>query len=277
MGIETNSPSVQPMPAAPPPAGPQQHKDAGKGLAITALVIAIVSLLLCWIPIVNNMVFFLGIIALGFAIPAAIISFKRRSKAKGMSIAALIIAVLSLVGVIATQAFYVSMIDSVAEAVEEGADGVVPVTEAEQEAAAEVPALALGTSSPVGNEYNVTINSVNLDAAADILAMNEFNEDASGQYVLVDVTAEYTGSEEGDPWIDLSVNFVGSDARQYDSSTCMASLETGAFDVPTLENGGMADYQLCMDVPADAVDGGKLFVEPTISFDNESRIYWAVQ
>jgi hypothetical protein len=172
---------------------------------------------------------------------------------------------------------YVSMIDSVAEAVEEGADGVVPVTEAEQEAAAEVPALPLGTSSPLGNEYNVTINSVNLDAAADILAMNEFNEDASGQYVLVDVTAEYTGSEEGDPWIDLSVNFVGSDARQYDSSTCTASLETGAFDVPTLENGGTADYQLCMDVPAGAVDGGKLFVEPTISFDNDSRTYWAVQ
>ena len=277
MEIETNSPSVQPMPAAPPPGGPQQNKDAGKGLAITALVIAIVSLLLCWIPIVNNLVFFLGIIALGFAIPAAIISFRRRSKAKGMSIAALIIAVLSLVGVIATQAFYVSVIDGVAEAVEEGADGVVPVTEAEQEAAAEVPALALGASSPVGDEYNVTINSVTLDGTADILAMNEFNEEPSGQYILVDVTAEYTGSEEGDPWIDLSVNFVGSDARQYDSSTCMAVLEKGALDVPTLENGGAADYQLCMDVPADAVEGGELFVEPIVSFDNDSRIYWAVQ
>jgi hypothetical protein len=129
----------------------------------------------------------------------------------------------------------------------------------------------------VGDEYSVTINSVTLDGTADILAMNEFNEEPSGQYILVDVTAEYTGSEEGDPWIDLSVNFVGSDARQYDSSTCMAVLEKGALDVPTLENGGAADYQLCMDVPADAVEGGKLFVEPIISFDNDSRIYWAVQ
>lgn len=58
---------------------------------------------------------------------------------------------------------------------------------------------------------------MNLDATEDILAVNEFNEGPQGQFVLIDLSVEYTGSEEGDPWIDLGVNFVGSDARQYDS------------------------------------------------------------
>jgi hypothetical protein len=165
----------------------------------------------------------------------------------------------------------------VADAVEEGADGVVPVSEEEQAQSAEAEVLELGASSMVGNEYDVTVDAINLDATDDILAMNEFNEAPEGQYVLVDLSVEYVGAEEGDPWLDLSVNLVGGDARQYDSTTCMAMLEQGQMDVPTLENGGTASYQLCMDVPAEAVKDANLFVEPLMSFDDDARVYWAAK
>jgi hypothetical protein len=274
MAINPNTSVMPPFPGAP---APQENQNAGKGLAITALALAIVSLLLCWVPFVNNLVFGLGFIALGFAIAATVITVKRKSKSKGMSIAALIISVISIIGVIVSQIFYVSILDGVADSIEDAADGVVAVDDGEQAEVAEATTLALGKGAAIGNEYNVTVKAVDLDATKDILAMNQFNQDPEGQYVLIDLVTEYVGSEEGDPWIDLAVKLVGGDARQYGSSTCMASLEKEALTVPTLENGGVGEYQLCLDVPAEAIKDAKLFVEPTLSFDNDSRVYWAVK
>ncbi len=40
------------------------------------------------------------------------------------------------------------------------------------------------------------------------------HEPPTNQYVLVDVSVVYNGDEEGDPWIDLTHAFQGTDARQ---------------------------------------------------------------
>lgn len=103
--------------------GPPPNQEAGKGLAITALVIGSVSLLLCWVPLVNNLVFFLGLIGLGFAVPALVVSVRKRSRSKGMAIAALILLVLSLVGVLATQALYGEFFDEISRSIEDASDG----------------------------------------------------------------------------------------------------------------------------------------------------------
>ncbi|MDM7990751.1 hypothetical protein [Arthrobacter sp. zg-Y877] len=278
----------QPFPADPGMAGPGAggpgqtnfgkpagNPDAGKGLAITALVIGVVSLLLCWIPFVNNLVFVLGLIGLGFAIPALIISVKNRSRSKGMSIAALILVVLSLVGVLATQAFYGKVIDDTVESIEDGADGVVESSEEEKEASSGEEA-ALGTAAEVG-DYSVTVSAVNTNAGDVIAAVNPYNAAPQGQYVLVDLAVQYSGDGEGNPWIDLQTKFIGADARQYDPSTCTVALEKETYDVPTLEKGGVAEYQVCMDVPAEALADAKIFVEPTFTLDNDDRAYWAAQ
>ncbi|WP_104089165.1 hypothetical protein [Arthrobacter sp. GMC3] len=260
---------------APPPA-PAGNKGAGKALAITALILAIVSLVLCWVPIVNNLVFFLGLLALGFAIPALVISIKKRSKAKGTSIAALIIAVVALVGVLASQAMYSSMLDGISKSISDSADGVVDTAPKDQKKADDA-ALALGTAAKVGGDYEVTVTGVNPNAGDVIAAVNQFNEPATGQYVLVDISVKYIGAKEGNPWIDLSTKFVGSDARQYSNTTCMAVLEKSGTSLPTLENGATADYQVCMDVPAEAVVNGKAFVEPQFSMKQDQRAYWNIK
>lgn len=260
---------------APPPA-PAGNKGAGKALAITALILAIFSLVLCWVPIVNNLVFFLGLLALGFAIPALVISIKKRSKAKGTSIAALIIAVVALVGVLASQAMYSSMLDGISKSISDSADGVVDTAPKDQKKA-DAAALALGAAAKVGGDYEVTVTGVNPNAGDVIAAVNQFNEPATGQYVLVDISVKYVGANEGNPWIDLSTKFVGSDARQYSTTTCMAVLEKSGTSLPTLENGATADYQVCMDVPAEAVVNGKVFVEPQFSMKQDQRAYWNIK
>lgn len=84
------------------------------------------------------------------------------------------------------------------------------------------------TPYPVGTpvtdgEWEVTLGKPR-EAWSEIQAENQFNDaPADGtEFYLVPVTATYLGDETGLPWIDLSVQFVGSDARTYTDS-CASS------------------------------------------------------
>lgn len=266
MENQTYTPAPAPLPAAP-------AAKPGKGLAVTGLVLGIVALVLCWVPILNNVFLFVGLAGLGFAIAALVIASKRKAP-KGMPIAGLILSIVAIIGVFATQAMYSAALDSVVKSVEDSADGVTASSEEEQEEAT-TEALAAGESATVG-EYTVTVSGVNLQATEPIMAVNQFNSAPTGQYVLVDLSVVYNGSEEGDPWIDLTTEFAGSDARQYSTSTCSALLERPSHEVPTLTNGGAAEYQVCFDVPAESVSGSKILVESLFSL-RDDRVYWAAQ
>lgn len=269
---------------------PPPREQRGKAVTITALILAGIALILCWIPIVNNAVFFLGLIAVVLAVIALVITLRGRSTMRGMAVASLVVGVLSLVGVLATQALYASVLDGVSGAVSgsnengnstggtssSGSKTTEAPTPSPVAGSASKP-LAIGTAAAVGDEYRVAVTSVKLNANAEVLAANQFNDAPTGQYVLVQVSVTYVGAKEGNPWIDLSETFVGTDARQYDASDCGAVVDQGDMDVPTLEKGGKATYQLCMDVPKAAIEGGKIFLEETISFNDRSRVYWAIR
>lgn len=268
--------SGNPYPPAPEARVEEKGSHAGRAISITALALAVVSLLLCWVPIVNNLVFFLGLIALAFAIPALVVTIRRKSSSKGMAIAASVIAALSLVGVLATQAFYGSLFESDSSTSSQSSSGDSAPAGSNQSPEA-VEQKKLGESAKVGDEYEVTINTVELNATEKVLAANQFNDKPVGQFILVSLSVKYVGADEGTPWIDLTETFVGTDARQYDASDCKAVVPETAMDVPTLEKGGVASYQVCMDVPPAALEGGKLFIEESMSFRDDSRIYWATQ
>lgn len=260
------------LPGAPAPA----PKSPGKGLAISALVVAIVALVLCWIPFINFFAFFLGLVALGLAIAALVITVRRKSTGRGLAIAGGSIALVSLIGVVITQLIVMAALNDVSATLEDSVDGERAQTATEQEEVASAVLTPIGQSAPVGSNYEVTVSEVVLNANERLAAANMFNEPPVGQYVAVQLDVTYVGTEEGDPWLDLSPTFVGSDARQYSATACMATTEMPSFDVPTLENSGSGTYQECFDVPADAIDGGKIFVESD-SFGDEGRVYWAIR
>jgi hypothetical protein len=254
---------------------PPAKSNAGRGLGVAALVIAIVALLLCWVPIVNNFAAFLGFVALVLGVFSVVIAAKRRGS-KGMGIASSIIAIVAIVMVFVTQAAYVKAIDGVAAAIEDSADGetAAPAKVVEQ-AADESKVLKIGEATTIG-EYSVNVSAVNLDADAVIAKANPFNDKAEGQYVLVDLSVVYNGEEEGDAWLDLSPELVGADARIYSTASSMAVAPKPATDVPTLTKGGKGVYQVVFDVPAEAVTDAKIRVTETISFDDEAGL-WATK
>lgn len=266
-------------PLAPTPArqasAPVPNSNAGKGLGIAALVVAIVALALSWVPIINNFAAFLGFVGLVLGIVSLVLAAKRNGN-KGLGIASSVIAVVAIVLVFVTQAAYSAVLDEVSTAIEEAIDGesAAPAKIVGQ-AAESAQVLALGKPAEIG-EYTVSVDSVVLDATKEIAAANQFNDKATGQYVLMDLSVVYTGNEEGDAWIDLMPELVGSDARIYDSSSSMAVPSKPSTDVPTLINGGKASYQVIFDVPAAAVVNSKIRVSELLSFKEES-VLWATK
>lgn len=280
-------PPYGPPPYGPPPGGYPQYggqqqpgPPKGSGLAISALVLGTIALLLCWVPIVNNFAAILAVVGLAFGAPALISARRGKRAGSGLAVGGVILSVLALAGVLATQAFYSSVIDDVTNNINSAAplppsssDSTGGADDAASAAAAAV--LPLGQAGQL-TEYTVSVDWVTPNGNDIVAAENQFNSPPAGQYVLVGLTVTYNGADEGDPWLDLSTEFIGTDARKYDTSSCSAVIPNEASDLPTLLAGGTATYQVCMDVPPTAIAAGQVEVSESFSFDDVSAV-WAIQ
>src|SRR5687767_2920724 len=104
-------------PYGPPPGGhpqfggPQPGTGGSSGLAISALVLAIIAVLLCWVPIVNNVAAIIALVGLALGIPALVSARRGRRSGMGLAVASVILSAVAFVGVLVTQAFYSSVVD----------------------------------------------------------------------------------------------------------------------------------------------------------------------
>ena len=89
------------------------------GLAIAGLIIAIISLVLAWVPIVNNIVFFFAILSLIFGIVGFVSIKKGKRTGQGLAIATIILSLVAGGMVLASQAFYGKAFDAVGDSVNE--------------------------------------------------------------------------------------------------------------------------------------------------------------
>ncbi|MGY1783624.1 DUF4190 domain-containing protein [Geodermatophilus sp. SYSU D00698] len=284
MSHPPQAPYQQPHAPVQPPYVPQQK---GAGLAVASMVLGIIALLLSWVPIINNVAAVVAVVGLALGIPALLRARRGTHRGKGLAVTGLVTSLVAIAVVIATQAFYASVIDEVADSLDEElssavpSDGALPdggtagLVEPAPEEAPAADVVPLGVPAQVG-DYQVTVDAVELDADASVQAANDFNEPATGQYVLAQLSVTYTGETEGMPGFDLTAVFHGSDARQYSDAECTAVLADDAMDAPTLNPGGSDTFQFCMDVPPAAVAGGQLSVEPTMSFDSDDRVFYAL-
>ena len=103
------------------------NHNAGKqssGLAIAGLVLGIIAAVTSFLPIINNISFFIGIIGGLFALIALIGAVRGKHAAKGLSVAGLVLAIVSCAIVLVTQSAYKAAIDKV---VDEATSGSKPV------------------------------------------------------------------------------------------------------------------------------------------------------
>ncbi|WP_312182660.1 DUF4190 domain-containing protein [Arthrobacter sp.] len=288
MGSQPNDPMYNYSQGYRPP-GPQSTQ--GRGMALTGLILGIVGLVLFWVPLINIGALIVAVVGLGLSIAALVIAIRRHTSAKGLSIAGIIVSGVAVIGSILASVMIAVFFNTVNDSVNNGSPyGVGPSTSASPSTSAGTTSgssgsatvapgadlLPLGTAADIG-DYSVTVSNVQRDATNDIVNLNQFNEAPAGQYVLITLDVVYNGADEGDPWLDLTTNFVGSDNRQYDESSCRAIPELPGTTVPTLENGGQAQFQVCMDVPPEAVPGERVLVEETLAFNGPSESSWQTQ
>ncbi|MDN3905615.1 hypothetical protein [Arthrobacter sp. YD2] len=144
-----------------------------------------------------------------------------------------------------------------------------------EEPVAESGAPEVGTAQQVA-DYNLTVTGVDTDATEELKSVAAFNEDPQGNYVLVDISAEYLGTGSGTPSEDLQIQFVAADGSEY--GQCKALMAKPMHNVPAMANGDTAKFQTCMDVPSEDLAGATIRIGSYIWVnEEEDEVDWAVK
>lgn len=123
-------------------------QDAPKqtsGLAIAGLVLAILAAATSFLPIINNLSFFIALIGAALALVAYLGARRGKHTATGMSLAGLIVSIVSIAIVLVTQAAYSAALSSVADSLK---TDDTPVATTETPSPADTAAPAEDTPAP---------------------------------------------------------------------------------------------------------------------------------
>lgn len=260
----TPEPAPVVAPAAPVAAAPVAvaEKPARNILGLVALGVAALGFIFACIP--GALIVGWVLLPVGFILGLVSIFFK--GKAKWPSITAIIVSVVgTIIGVIVffavvAAAFNDSFGGTDTEITTGDESSVVEEGDAEEEPAAEI-----GTRenpAPLGSaiesdDWTVTINAVTLGQQDAIVAANMFNEpaDAGTEYILINYTATYTGSDaEGGMPAFVGVEYVTAGGNTVDSTAKMVVAPDAIDTLSTLYEGASVTGNIVIQVPS-PVDG----------------------
>jgi hypothetical protein len=122
--------------------------------------------------------------------------------------------------------------------------------------------LELGEVANVSDNYRVAVTEVST------------YELAKGLLLVPTIEVTYTGSEDGEPWADLTVEFSSSSGRTFGETDCIAGLgDADGEDRPPLADGDTDTHEVCIELPTRKTSGGRVYVDETYSTDD--RVSWS--
>lgn len=260
-----NAPITPPAYAAAPSAPPA---SPGKGMAVTALIIGIVALLGVAIPVLNVLSAILAVVGLILGIIAL-----TKATSKGLPLSGVIVSglalLLSLVFIVVYVAGFTNAVNdvrddtSIVDEEQVDAEPEAPEAPAESEQGTRDNPAPLGSTIEITEfgdpVYELTMGPSTLDASAQVLAENQFNEapPAGFQYALVPVTVTYVGAESGLPWVDIRVEFVSAAGTTHTESDSFAVAPAPTFmDINDLFTGASGTGNIVILIPTDNAAGG---------------------
>jgi hypothetical protein len=182
--------------AASAPSANYPAKKSTSGIAIAGLVVAIVAIVLSWMPFINNVAAVIAIVALALGIAGVVATGKNKTKSgRGIAIAGVIVAIVSFAVVLYTQSVYVDALNSAfdgpsgtvstAETTAATTDSTATGTDTSSSTeASSMTDLAIGTPVTYSDGMTVVVNSVTTGLV---------NYDGSPA-IAVNVTYTYNGS-----------------------------------------------------------------------------------
>jgi hypothetical protein len=133
--------------------------------------------------------------------------------------------------------------------------------------------IAFGETGTVG-DYEVTVTDVTPNADDLIVAENPNNTPPGRgrQYFMAAIAVTYLGAEIGNPEFDLWFNSVGQSniglSTGYADSSC-GVVPDRAYDVPDLQEGDTAGFNICWKIYADDADSLVMYASSFFDFDDE--------
>jgi len=110
-------------------------------------------------------------------------------------------------------------------------------------------------------DWSFIVTSVERVSDSTVMSWNEYNEPATGQYVLVTWEASYTGTDRtADAYGALSTTFFGADGTVYTEAGVLNEYDAAGAST-TVQPGGTVQYANVFDLPVSAIAGGTVSVE----------------
>lgn len=196
-------------------------KESKSVMAIVGLVVGIIALLTSLVPIVNNMSFVLGIAGLVFAVIGLVGTLRGRRSGKGVAIASLVINVLALVFVLASQSYYGAAIDEATKPAISTNEGTAGSTEEAQASANQN-----GSAASSESKYSIT------------------DEQLTGDSYSAHITGTFTNTSGQDlSYVEVDYNLFDAEGAQigtaFTNTTNLADGATWKFDAYCTE--GLSD------------------------------------
>ncbi|WP_280467125.1 DUF4352 domain-containing protein [Nocardia cyriacigeorgica] len=269
------SPPPQWSPAGPYPGPPVAPGKERNTLGIIAVITAVVGFIFACIP----GALIVGWVLLPIAFILGIVGVCQSGKTKGTSIAAIIISVVGTV--VGFVVFFAVVSDAFDDAFDTSdisvATPAAPGQATEPDAADQDTSTDQGTRAnpyPLGSvitdgDWQVTVNSVTLNANDAVADENSFNEPPppGSQYLLANVTITYIGNDpQGEtPFATISyITADGNTVNSYDSNAVAPdALDTSS---PLFE-GASTTGNVEFIVPSASAAQGTLAVEPALLSD----------
>ncbi len=134
--------------------------------------------------------------------------------------------------------------------------------------------IPLNTKAAVGT-WEITVPSADLQADAAVKsAPNYQTPDPGTQFVLVNLTATNTGTQQDSFANGLGYQIVGSKGDTFD--TADLGLDKSIDGTDAVPNGGTVSGPLVFEVKSDQVDGATLWVAPS-SAAQETGVFFALK
>lgn len=145
----------QPLEPQQQPVAPQQPGISG--MAVAALVLGVVGVTTSFVPIVNNAAFFLGIIGLVLAIVGLVGINKGKKRGRGIAVAGLVLGIVTIVVVLATQSLYSTALDEAQKSLSSSSSSSATASSSQASSASQA-----ATATPAASDYEVTIDGVTM-------------------------------------------------------------------------------------------------------------------
>lgn len=263
------------------PAPPPKSRNM---VGMIALITAIVGAVFAMIP----GALIVGWILLPVAFILSVVSLFLKHQKRGQGIAALIISVVGTV--IGFIVFFAVVANSFDEAFSDDTQIDAPAEGGEVEessVADEEPAdpndntdaggeegtrdnpLELGSTVST-EDWEVTVNSVDLDATEAVLAENPLNEqpEEGHGYLMANVTATYIGDDPaGATPSGVRVEYVSSAGNSFDTTASMVIVPDSFNRSETLYEDASTSGNFGVEVPLDEVESGNILLSPSMFGD----------